>query len=175
MKTNRTLKLITLTAAIFGFAATSFGQNSATANANAGARIVNPITITNNRPLYFGDIAKPNAISTVTIKAQEDLLRTSDNSNILIPTSTVSPSSAKFTITGEPSYKYSVTLPATATITSTGNPDMTIDLTMDNAASGNSIGVGGNAVLYVGGTLNLASGQGVGSYTGSFNVSVAYE
>ena len=174
MKTNRTLKLITLTAAIFGFAATSFGQiASDEAAANAGAKIIAPITIDWVRHMYFGAIIKTTGANVVTLSHDATAVREATVAESLLAAQTGNPTSAQFSIAGEEAFTFSVGLPSSITIEGPGE-DMTVDnLTMNLSATSNTFGAS-PTTLYVGGDLNVGANQTVGAYTGTFTVTVAY-
>lgn len=182
MKTNRTLKLITLTAAIFGFAATSFGQNGNTAtsaNTTASATIIRPIGIALNEgsALRFGNIV-PSADGTV--KVAPDDTPTYSTGIVAFTGSGAAGiiSAAKFTVSGDPSNSFSITLPTSVQITTgEGGATMTVDtFTSTPSATGtlSSDEAAGTASLNVGATLTVAATQATGTYTGTFQVTVAY-
>ena len=83
------------------------------------------------------------------------------------------PSAATFDVTAANGFSYSITLPESVEL-SNGSEDITVDEFEHNAA-GNTTGTGTIQTVGVGATLNVASGQATGNYTGTFNVSVAYE
>ncbi|MFA5227613.1 MAG: DUF4402 domain-containing protein [Bacteroidales bacterium] len=173
MKTNRTLKLITLTAAIFGFAATSFGQiSSDQADAGVGATIIAPITVSQAHDLEFGYIVKTTTANIVTVTAAG--ARSATVTESLLTSQTGDPSAAEFEVTGEDDFTYKVTLPTTITLEGDGGVDMTVDNFVTNLT--NNIGtIGTNDTFTVGANLNVNANQGVGLYTGEFQVTVAYE
>ena len=175
MKTT-ILKFFTLSAAIFAFSTISFGQSQSTASADAGANIITPISITNSQGLDFGDIVSQTNAFTVTMSASGSRTDaselTGDQSPLL---STDAGNQALFTITGEENYKFSVTLPTSIELTATGATAMTVsDFTMNLNAANNTL-TGGSVDLSVGATLNVNATQQAGAYTGTFDVTVAYE
>jgi hypothetical protein len=178
MKTTRTLKLITLTAAIFGFAATSFAQDpseTATASASAGARIIaTPITIEKDIDLYFGDIVKTSSVNVVTLTPALLTSRTATVASSLLDNQTGTPTAAKFSVTGENSYIYLISLPNTAVdLTGPGTTMTVTNFSTDLADNKGTIGT--NNEFYVGAKLNVNADQAVGTYTGTFDVTVTYE
>jgi len=178
MKTNRTLKLITLTAAIFGFAATSFGQITASDNAAAFATIIRPITLTNTGELQFGVITADSDGGSVAVSPSDG---TATPSGVVLYTSGdnfIAPRAASYTVTGEPTYKYEITLPASITLTRDGGSEtMTVGTIITNLSSltANTFDGSGNAAFNVGGTLAIGANQVSGVYEGEFSVTVAYE
>ena len=181
MKTNRTLKLITLTAAIFGFAASSFGQSSATASTvTASATIIAPITITNNTSLNFGVIVPGTTEGSVTLPADGGTRTTTGGTSVLT-SQTGNPTLAAFTVTGQANYTYSITLPTSIPLEGGGS---SMNVTNFTSSIGTGIGVAGitiqedgTSTFNVGATIAVGASedQPVGAYTGSFDVTVAYE
>jgi len=171
MKTNRTLKLITLTAAIFGFAATSFGQNpEANASANATATIIKPISIAkvSGADLLFGNIIADADGGTVTINTNG----VREASGVAFPSVLGTVAAAEFTVTGFEGATYAITLPTEpVTITNGSSNQMTVTAFVENATKTLT---GGTETFNVGATLNVGANQAEGEYSGSFSVIVAY-
>ena len=179
MKTNRTLKLITLTAAIFGFAATSFGQITATDGAaHAFATIIRPITLASEDDLEFGIITASTDGGTVTVPPTG----TVTTSGVTLYDDSQQP--ASYDVSGEAGYTYSITLPASVTLSNNTGATMNVTGFKTNSgteteepagSTGNSFDANGDATFYVGATLNIGAAQTSGEYTGTFSVTVAYE
>lgn len=180
MKTNRTLKLITLTAAIFGFAATSFGQITASDGAGAFATIIKPITLTKVDDLQFGVIAADADGGSVVVAAATG---TATPSGVILYTAgnnAIDPSAAFFNVTGEASYTYKITLPSSVTLTRDGGAEtMSVGTFKTNTPSeslvGNTFDEDGKASFKVGGTLTIGASQVAGLYAGTLSVTVDYE
>jgi len=178
MKTNRTLKLITLTAAIFGFAATSFGQLNPNVNAtaNATAKIIIPISIVNTdaQPLAFGNIIANSVGGTVSIAASDAAQSTS--STMSFPTNKGTMSAAKFTVTGFDNSAYTISLPADNAVSLSGPTGSTAMKITDfvHDAGQSPVLNSGSGEFYVGGTLNVNASQAAGDYLGEFQVTVHY-
>lgn len=172
MKTNRTLKLITLTAAIFGFAATSFGQNyQDETSATASANIIQAISVTKARDLNFGNIVYSGA-GTVTI-ASTAAGTPSYSAAVYAPAGVEGTrESAQFNVTGLSGAKFSFVVDESVTL-SHGDDTMTATLSSDQ--SENIVLTGGNATVYVGGVLSVGAEQPAGEYSGTFDVTVTYE
>ena len=141
-----------------------------------GANIAAPLILTKERDLHFGTFAAGNG-GTVTIAATSDGNRTF-NGPIEIPslgTSDDDPESAEFELKAHPQSTVTVTVPSTVTLTGPGD-DMSVSL---NSSVGGSIdfsGFGGNSTtFYIGGELTVGDGQTEGSYSGDFEVTVAYQ
>lgn len=94
----------------------------------------------------------------------------------------ISAGNALFGITGLAGAIYVINLPGTATVIRTGGTEtMTIEnFTVRPASAGNDQTTGifnlstGDDSFTVGGTLKVSANQAVGVYTGTFDVSVAY-
>jgi hypothetical protein len=175
MKTT-VLKFFTLSVAIFAFTNISFGQSQSTATADAGANIITPISISNTQGLDFGDIVSQTSAFTVTMTAAgartDESGLTGDESPLL---STDAGNQALFTITGEEDYQFSVTLPTSIPLTATGADPMTVNGFTMNLNETNNTLTGGSVDLSVGATLNVNASQDAGAYSGTFDVTVAYE
>jgi len=82
---------------------------------------------------------------------------------------------ASFTVGGEPTFTYSISVAGDPlTITSGGNTMTVVTFTTDPTPTG-TIGAGGTETLTVGATLNVGANQPSGLYTGGpFTVTVNY-
>ena len=177
MKRNfkqHTLKLAQASA--FALCAVAAGGNSYAANdtAAATATVITPIAITKSRDLVFGKFA-PGAGGSITISTSG-----APTVSGVIRSTTVTPTSAKFDVTGDDTATYSITHSGTTVLTS-GEDTMALakysDLTGAGAVSGNvtsgTLGASGQSV-YVGGTLTVGAAQAAGAYTGTVIVTVEY-
>ena len=168
MKTT-VLKFFTLSAAIFAFSNISFGQSSATETANAGANILKPIAINNTQNLDFGDIISQTAAFTVTVSTAG--VRSASTATAIL---NAVGEQAIFSVTGQESQSFKVTLPANVSIKS-GENSMNITGFNHNFGATPKLNGSGNATLNVGAVLNVGDTQAAGEYTGKFNVPVAYD
>lgn len=146
-------------------------QNTATESATASANIVSAIDIQKNMDLTFGDIAVSGTAGQITILPQEDLDINFSVEEMELTTGTRN--AAKFTITGQEDYLFSINLPETITISS-GSDDMTIETLMNLNENSNTL-TNGSIELYVGGTLHVNGDEDPGLFDGTFDVTVAYE
>jgi len=135
----------------------------------ATATVMTPISISADTALDFGAFA-PSTGGTVTIAT--DGARSSSG---VVPSSTDTGNNGVFTVTGQASATYAITLPSdgTVTITSGGN-SMDVDTFTSNPSGTGTLSGGGSQTLNVGATLTVGSGQAAGSYSGTFDVSVEY-
>lgn len=145
-----------------------------TASAIATANVVTPISIAKNTDMAFGNLAVQAATGgTVVLAPAGSRSRTS---GVTLPATTGTVSAASFTVTGNGSYTYAITLPTSdVTLTHSGG----IEVMQANAFTSNPSGTGtlsaGTQNIAVGATLNVSAGQLAGVYTsGNFNVTVNY-
>ncbi len=170
----------------------STGTNSASLTAvPVTARIFKPITLTGVTGLDFGAMVQtdPTLASDLTFTPGTTAgAFTTASTNLTTFTSTgVTPSVAQITATGSKSKAVNITLGAT-TVTLTGSISGTMTVNpMKIAASGNAsadysgtaiagaFDASGNTFINVGGKLNIGANQSEGTYTGSFDITVAYQ
>ncbi|MEW6046950.1 MAG: DUF4402 domain-containing protein [Bacillota bacterium] len=148
---------------------------AATATATATASVWAALTITKSTDLSFGVVSVGTTGGTVVVDTAGARTTTGD---VVAEGGTVS--AASFSLTGEPSKTYTVTLPTSASITYTDAAgtvySMTVDTFTSSSASGTyTLDASGNDTLYVGATLNVAGSQQKGDYSGTFDVTVEYQ
>jgi len=142
---------------------------AATATANVTASIVPAITITKDTDMSFADVVAGASAGTV-------VLSTAGTRSVTGGTTlgnAAGTAAAAFTVTGDPSSTYSITLPAFATINSGGNT-MTVNTFVSNPSGTGTLSGGGTQSLSVGATLQVGASQVQGNYSGTFDVTVAY-
>lgn len=161
-------------ALLLSIASPSAGQ-AATASANATAEIEMPIALSqvtldvvSQGDLVFGKIVAGSQSSTVRIAGDDT--RTLDAGDATLLESVYG--AAVFLASGMPNASYVITLPSSTTISS-GEHSMTVD-SFTKAYDG-PLDASGQNQFTVGGTLHLDAAQPAGTYTGTFNVSVAYD
>lgn len=173
-------KLLALAAILImtGFTTNVIAQSTATNN-SAGANIITPITLSNTASLNFGSMA--------VLAATPGTCRLSTTGNRSatggVNLSSIAPvaSNAAFHVTGSVSTPYGITLPATITVTKAVTLEtMTIGTLLARATSTGEDGLTGTLSeagtddFTVGGILTVAAGQVGGVYSGTFDVTVAY-
>ncbi len=177
------IKFFTIAALFLGFTAVSYGQNTASETATAGAKLITPLAIVNNQGLDFGTLVLASDAGVTTVAMTTAGAMTYGNGVIQHQSSDV-PKPATFTVSGETGYKYSITIKdkvdgsgADNKVTlNNGGASMVVDLVQDKAAANNTIdATPANNVISIGGTLNIAASQALGVYAGEFQVIVAYE
>ena len=165
-------KIFVIALVVLGFTSNSFSQNTSTASATASATIIGPIALTNATPLLFGTIAPSALAGTVVVTP----LGVGTGTNLtLMAVSTVS--AAAYSVTGNNSGAYAITLPANGTVKITnGTPaqDMNVRAFTCSLPLSTSLDGSGKANFTVGATLDVAGAQASGTYTGTYNVTVAY-
>lgn len=158
---------------LLGFSKTSYAQASATSNVSA--TIIAPIAITKTNDMNFGRVAATAAAGTVVLTPAGTR---SVTGGVTLPsfggTGDVSP--AIFTVSGAPTYTYSVTLPTTATTIANGTNTMTVDTWTSDPTPTGTLANDGTQTLSVGATLNVGANQAPGLYTSAtpFTVTVNY-
>ncbi|WP_243315621.1 DUF4402 domain-containing protein [Geothrix paludis] len=167
-----------LAGALLLAAPAAFALDNATATATA--RIYVPITLNKNTDLSFGDIFADPTGGTVTLDPKSTTRTTGGPA--LATTGTVSP--AAFTVGGKRNASYAITLPADGTVTLSG-PGAAMLVSKFTASVNNGTPTatptglipntaGATQTFTVGATLTLGANQMDGDYTGTFNVTVAY-
>lgn len=169
---NLIKRLSALAAVVSAFSFSSYGQASETANASA--TIVIPISIEKVSDMDFGNVAV-SASNGGTVELTPAGSRSAVGGTTL-PSITGTVSAASFTVSGTPSYTYSITLPNSVTIEDAFSNSMTVDVFTSNPSSTGQLSVGGSQVLNVGATLNVSAAQPAGVYTSTtpFTVTVNY-
>jgi hypothetical protein len=163
--------LIALVAGILLAPSAEAQQSTATASANATATMITAIAITRTAHMNFGDVVTGASLGTVVLSAAASPTRSATGGTKLGNSTVVS--SAIYSVTGEGSSTYSITLPTSdVTLTSGGN-SMTLN-TFTSSPSGTGTLSSGSQTLYVGATLHVGANQASGIYTGSFDVTVTY-
>ena len=165
-------KLLALAVVILGFTAVSFGQSGVTKSADASATIIGPLTLTKVTDMNFGNVAVTATAGTVVLVPAGTRTPTG---GVSLPVVAGTVTAATFTVGGEGSSTYAITLPTTdLTISSSGNT-MTVNAFTSNP-SGTGALTSGSQTLQVGATLNVAGGQATGTYKSlvPFDVTVNY-
>lgn len=153
------------------------GTPVAGASGNATATVRRPISFTGTPTLVFGTIYKPTTgSSVVTLNPSLGSNPLSATGDAIIVGATAA--RASYSITGEGAQAITVT-PATSFVMNRvggGTTPITVTLTtttLPTALSG-SLGSAGTAGFYMGGNFTLTTATQMGTYQGSYNVTVAY-
>lgn len=171
MKKSTGKKVIAMAILMTGFISASFAQ--ATATATATATVVTPISISKNTDMSFGNLAVQAATGgTVVLAPAGTRTRTS---GVTLPATTGTVTAASFTVNGNGSYTYAITLPTTVTLTHSGGVETMAASSFTSNPSGTGALSSGTQDIAVGATLTVAAAQLAGVYTsGNFNVTVNY-
>lgn len=168
---HRAGKVALLAAVVAGASFGAHQASAADATANGTAEVITAISISKTADLRFGKFAAGTGGTVVMSTAGS---RSATGAVVL---STIDAGgAASFTVSGAGDATYAVTLPSSATITHStdSTKTMSIGTFTSNPSSTGTLSSGGSQTLAVGGTLTVASAQTVGSYTGTFTVSVEY-
>lgn len=162
-------KILTLSTASLALATMTSSVQAATSSATASATVLTPIAISTTTNMSFGDLYADN-VSAGTVVLANDGSRTTTGGASL---GTTGGAAAVFSVTGNPSATYAVTVPSTdVTITSAALDTMTVNVFTHDSLG--ALDVGGADSFNVGATLNVAISQPTGAYSGSFNMIVNY-
>ena len=143
---------------------------AADATGNATAEVLAPLTLTAGVAMDFGQVAAvTGATSTVVLSAAG--VTTTTGGAIAGGT----PVAGGFSVTGNDSLAYDISLPTSTLLTGGTGPDITVDTFTSNKPGNSSNTSGGADTFTVGATLNLADGQGFGTYAGTYSISVDYQ
>jgi spore coat protein U-like protein len=143
--------------------------SAATATSNVSASIVTAISITKTADMDFADVVASGSAGTVVLSTAG---ARSITGGATLGNSTGA-AAAAFTVSGDPASTYSISLPSSATITSTPNT-MTVNTFTSSPSGTGTLSGGGTQALTVGATLQVGASQAQGTYTGTFDVTVAY-
>src|ERR1700734_1145333 len=150
------IKAIAATVVIAGFATSSFAQ--ATATASASANIITPISIVKTVDMNFGNVAVSATTAGTAVLAPAGTRTTGGAGGVTLPATTGTVAAASFTVSGQASYTYAITLPVSCTISS-GSNTMAVNNFTSNPATTGALSAGGVQTLTVGATLNVAAAQ----------------
>lgn len=169
MKKLGTLAFATLGLTLGSYA---FGQaNSDSASASATATIITPISISKSADLNFGSVIAGGSTGTVVLSTAG--VRSATDGATLGSGSLAT--AAAFAVSGQASATYTITLPSSPiTVTNGASDTMTVDAFGSNPSGAGTLNGSGNQTVNVGARLNVGITQATGVYTGSFDVSVAY-
>lgn len=166
MKNQIALNKIVVALALAGVVAGT--AQAGTVNANARANVLAPLAITTGaNALSFGDVsADASAPSTVTI----DTAGTATTSGAWAANNGTA---GDFNVTGGANAAYNVTLPTAAVTLTSGPNTVSVDNFVSSATG--TLDPLGKESFKVGATLTLGVDQPAGLYTGTYDVTVAYQ
>lgn len=154
-------------------------------NGTASAKVIAPISVVQDTGMEFGSFSTSADGQTVTISPGATLSGTALRSSF-----GNAPAAGAFTVSGENSYAFSLTMPATGSVAiggASGTSAMALSGFTVAPVSGSAAFVGtgpaytsaldgtsGKHQFTVGATLTTVASQVSGAYTGTYPVTVAY-
>lgn len=127
-------------------------------------------TVTATQALTFGSFAAGTG-GTVTVSAAGG--RSRGGGVILVPSG--GGSAALFSVSGDPSATYAISLPGNGVVSLTSGPNsMAVNNFTSNPALAGQLSIGGAQTVMVGATLSVGGQQASASYSGTFDVTVNY-
>lgn len=128
------------------------------------------IAISNTQGLAFGKFVAGSG-GSVTVSPAGG--RSASGGVVLL--SSGAGAAAQFSVTGDPSVTYAISLPGNGVVSLTsGSNSMALNNFTSSPNLTGALSVGGSQTLTVGTTLSVGSNQASGSYSGTFNVTVNY-
>ncbi len=163
-------KVLAIASIFITGATASFAQASATAS--AAATIITPITITKTADMNFGNVAVSATIAGTAVLAPAGTRTTGGAGGVTLPSTTGTVAAASFTVAGQASYTYAITLPTTCTLSDGASHSMTVNTFTSSPATTGTLSGTGTQTLNVGATLNVSAAQASGTYTNATGVPV---
>ncbi len=163
------LKIFITAMVMFASGMYLWAQSSATANATA---VINTaISIAKVTDMNFGVLSPSNTPGTAVLTPAGVRSATG---GVTLAGGTVT--AASFTVSGEPSMTYSITLPSSDYTIYYNTNSMVVNTFTSDPASTGTLSGGGTQTLSVGATLGVGAMQPEGTYTseGGFTVTVNY-
>jgi hypothetical protein len=168
----KTIRISGIAIIMIGFSSSMLAQ--VTASATGTATIVTPIAIANAADMNFGNVAVSSSSGTVVLAPEGTRTTTG---GVTLPATAGTVTAGSFSITGEGSYTYAITLPSSDYIlTRSGESETMAVNTFTSTPSGTGTLSSGSQTLNVGATLNVGGSQVAGTYTNAtgFDVTVNY-
>jgi len=162
----KTLKHIAMAALLASVATPSF---AADVEADAGAKIIAPLQISNSTALYFGTIAPSLTSADEVVVTPAGAKSCGAELTCLTDDHTA----ALFNVSGEADASYTIDLPSKIDISNGAGAVMEVNDFTGSKSSGTL--VSGSDNFTVGGTLEVTANQPTGEYTGTFTVAVEYQ
>jgi Domain of unknown function (DUF4402) len=164
-------KFLLFSIILVALSAGAFAQSTDTEQTTATATIVGPLALTKVSDMDFGTIAVTGSAGTVVLGT--------DNSRTAVGPALVPPAAgvaASFTVSGEASRTFSITLPANGTVTLiNGANTMAVNGFLHSMGANPTLDGTGAAAFTVGATLSVGAAQAAGVYnSANFPVTVNY-
>ncbi len=140
-------------------------------NADADARVIAALIVNQTNGINFGDVVAGAAASTIQLTTAG--LPTVTAGDAQLAGGTVQ--AGAYTLTGEVSKTYSISLPGLPVNITSGGNTMTVTAFNHDAGGAPALDGTGAGAFNVGATLNLSAGQAAGTYTGIWPLTVNYQ
>lgn len=137
---------------------------------SANASVILPLTLTESATLEFGQLSASADAGTVVVDAAGERTQTG---GVNLEGGVARPGS--WSVAGEPSTAYTVTLPAADVTLAAGGDTLTVNDFTDSRNGASNTDGAGNDSFQVGATLVVGADQPAGTYSGSYAVTVAYQ
>ncbi len=161
-------------ASLAGLPAMAAAGNTTVLSGVVGAIITAPVQLVAVSPLQFGALLQPVTGGTLTVSPSGAVTTTGDVGTARAIAQPNAPAPATFNLTGLPGTLFAASGVSQVTI-SNGSKTMTVgQFTISGTSSGGIIGLNGTATFTIGGTLTVAPGQAIGTYSGIFPITVTY-
>ena len=151
---------------LIGFCATSNAQSTATAQTDA--ILITPISITKDVDMHFGTVGASGTSGTVLLDYADG--RTTTGGASLYAIGTLE-KTAVFTVTGEGTNSFSISIPSSDITLTSGPNTMTVGTFECDLGTSSSL-VGGTKELKVKAILAVGVGQAAGTYTNASDLFV---
>lgn len=173
---KRLLHLLVGLTAFASASAEAASGNTVVITGNAQARVVQAISIVNTAALNFGSIAQPATVGSVTLSPTGAVSSAGGAAgNEAITQTGLGRTPGVFRVTATTGAAFSLSGPATFNVRRGGGTTMSVTGLTFSVQPLSSTASTTTYQINVGGTLNLAANQRVGSYTGTYAVTAVYQ
>lgn len=173
---TRLIKFAACVAAFSALATPVLAQSSATQSTTGSVTIVQSLQLAKNTDLAFGSVVRPTSgTNTVAIDAASGARAMTGGGDAALAPSTSG--RATYTVTGEGGQTFSISTPTSFDMQRQGGSDTVTVALAQSAATGTlngALGATGTATFGVGGSFDVSSTTASGAYSGTFDVTVAY-
>lgn len=161
--------------ALAALSGTAFAApSSSTVGGSAQAAVITPLAIVPIDALSFGQLTRPTAAGTVVMSPSGSITTTGGVLTSTAIAQTVRRGPGTFAVVGEAGRAFTIDLP-TVVILRQGTRNMRLSALRSNWTPGDVFSPTRTFALSVGATLNVGANQTVGTYTGTYSVTVTYQ
>jgi hypothetical protein len=153
-------------------------RNSTNATGSAQVRVIVGAKIVAGNDLRFGQFMQPTSQGVMTIDANGSVSATGGMTNAYTITQTgTGRGPATFTVNGAPNQTFTINTPNPNSVTLTsGANSMTITKFSDNVPQPRgTLDASGKYTVSIGAALKVNANQAVGTYTGTYSITVTYQ